>query len=113
MGVEQAGRVDAGDPAEAGDRRHLTEHVVADHGVGERQHEEVDARGPAGQGAEQEGDERRDGESDHDGEPRIESELEALAGLGDAVADREAGDSDEEVLSERHHPGVTGQEDDR
>ena len=75
--VEQRRRIDAGDAAEAGDGRHLSEDVVADHGVGEGQHEEVDAERAARQRTENQGDDGGDHERRHDRDPRIEPERAA------------------------------------
>ena len=67
--VEQRRRIDAGDAAEAGEGRHLAEDVVADHGVGERQHQEVDAVGAARQRTENQGDDGGDHERGDDRRP--------------------------------------------
>ena len=112
--VEQRRRIDARDAAEAGDRRHLAEDVVADDRVGQGQHEEVDAERAARQRSEHQGDERGDDERRHNRDPRIEPERQPFGtSLGNAVADHEAGHAVREQLSQRHHPAVCGQEDHR
>ena len=60
VGADEAWRVevDPADPREPRDDGDLAEEVVRDHGVRQRDHQEVDARAAAGDGAEHEADER-------------------------------------------------------
>jgi hypothetical protein len=109
--IEKRRRIDSRYAAEPGDGGDLAEDVVADDGIGQRQHEEVDAERAARQCTEHQCDQRGDDERRHHCNPWIEPESQSLGTcLSDTVADDETGHAVREQLSERHHPAITDQE---
>jgi len=100
MSEEEARCVDAGHPAEAGEGRDLAEEVETDDGVREREHQEVDPGGSGGQHTEHQCDRRGDDQGDRDREPRMPSQFETAAALGDHVADDEPGNTEDQPLAQ-------------
>src|SRR4051794_32431933 len=95
---------DAADAAEPGQVGHLPEEQVGDHAEDERDHQEVDAVAAAGDRAEQQRDEERDGERDDHAGQLGPAEVEALCvAVRRQVAEREAGDPVDRHLGKRHH----------
>ena len=85
--------------------RDLAEEVVADHRVGERQHQEVDAGRPRPTAHRARRRQRvvmasAIGTAAHGSQPELAGPRPLL---GDDVADDEAGDPEDQPLSERHH----------
>ena len=105
-------RRDAADPSESRDVRHLAEEEVGDHGVRQRDHQEVDADAAIRERAEEERHPDRDRDADEDAPPRVPAEVEALrVPVRRGVAEHEAGDPVDRHLRERDHAAVRGEED--
>ncbi len=105
-------RLDPTDPAEAREAQVRPEEDIRDHGVRERDHEEVDAGAPARERAQQECDRSRDHDPDDHAPPGVPAEIEALAvPIRHRVSEREACDAEDGDLRERDHPAIGREED--
>ena len=111
--ADPAGRVavDAADPGEAGDVRHLAERVGGDHRVGEGDHQEVDAGAPGRDRAADQPDHRGEDDREDQGDGRVPAEMEpfrrpAGAALGRHVPDDDPRDPEQRRLRERDHAAV-------
>ena len=116
--ADPAGRVvvDAADPGEAGDVRHLAERVGGDHRVGEGDHQEVDAGAPGRDRAADQPDHGGEDEREDQGDGRVPAEMEpfrrpARAALGRHVPVDDPRDPEERGLRERDHAAVGREED--
>ena len=110
--ADDIGRRDAADPAEARDRRDLAEEQVRDHGVRQRDHQEVNADTPARERAEEKRGGHGDADPEHDAEPRVPAEIHSLrVAVRRDVAEDEARDPEDRHLRKRDHAAVGVQED--
>ena len=108
--------VDPTNARETRDDRHLAEEVRRDNGVGEGDHQEVDADAPRRDGPEDQSDGRRQHDRDHERQRRVPAQVEALGGpartaLGGKVAENYARDPEQGRLGERDHAAVGEEED--